>query len=98
MASFTADPAAMYAKAAKLGRFAEEYDSICSQLRQAAASMGGAYDSEDNSAFTQRMEEFCEELRGMSDKLRAVARMLDQQAGLYTAQEEDNTAEANQLP
>lgn len=98
MASFTTDPAVLNEKATKLNQFAEEYDSIRAQLRQSATSMGAAYDSDDNRAFTVRIEEFCVDLQGMSDKLRTAAQTLNQQAGLYTSQEAENRDWARRLP
>lgn len=98
MATFSTEASVLIQKADQLNRHAEEYDSIRAQLRQAATSMGAAYDSADNRAYTARIEQFCTDLQMMSDKLRAAARTLKEQSSMYTAQEEENTAAASKLP
>ena len=98
MASFSTDFAVLNEKAAKLSTFAEDYDAIREQLRQAATSMGSAYDSADNRSYTSHIENFCNDLKFLSDKLRVASDTIRQQASMYKSQEENNTAEANNLP
>ena len=98
MASFTTDPVLMTEKATTLEQFADEYDSIRGQLRSSATGMGQAYESNDNRTYTERIEEFCDNLARMSEKLRGAAATLREQANMYTSREEDNTAAANRLP
>ena len=98
MATFSTEPAVLTQKAAQLDQYAEEYDSIRAQLRQAATSMGTAYDSADNRPFTARIEQFCADLQRMSDKLRTAAQTLKEQSAMYTAQEEENASMASRLP
>ena len=96
--SFRTDVSIMSEKASKLSLFAEDYDSIREQVRQAATSMGAAYDSADNRSFTAHIEEFCSELKFMSDKLRTASEIIKQQSSMYTSREEHNTSVASRLP
>lgn len=98
MAIFSTEVSVLIQKAGQLDQYAEEYDSIRTQLRQAATSMGEAYDSADNRVYTSRIEQFCTDLQMMSDKLRSASQTIQGQANMYTAQEEESTAAASRLP
>lgn len=94
MAKFTWDPDDMRAKAAQLNEYSREYDSIRDQLRHTATSMGNAYVSDDNQMYVARIEQFCNDLQMMSDKLRTAAMTLQAQAASYDAQEQKNAQKA----
>lgn len=98
MASFTVDPSVLVQKAQALNQHADDYDSISTQLQNAATTMGAAYDSADNRSFVSRMEECVKDLRAMANKLRAAAVTLQGQASIYNEQESNNTQQANRLP
>lgn len=98
MANFTVDPSVLSQKATQINQYADEYDSISTQLQQAATSMGAAYDSADNRKFIERMEACAKDLKLMSDKLRSASTTLKGQSSLYVDQETANTQQASSLP
>jgi len=98
MASFTVDPTAINQKATMLSQYADKYEGISTQLRQAATTMGAAYDSADNKAFVSRIEQCVTDLKNMAAKLRAASETLKGQSGMYVDQENANTQQANRLP
>ena len=98
MASFTVDIAAMRQKAGELIKHADAFDSICSKLKKAATTMGSAYESGDKNDFVTKIEECCEHLKGLSDKIRNASGILSKQAGEYEKREEENKRKAQGLP
>ena len=98
MASFTVDPAVINQKATLLSQYADEYEAISNQLRQAATTMGAAYDSADNRSFVSRIEQCVNDLKNMAAKLRAASATLKGQSSMYTNTENANTQQANRLP
>lgn len=98
MAKFSVDPAILKQKASQLGQYSETYDSISTQLQNAATTMGTAYDSADNRSFVNRINECAKDLKAMAAKLKAASVTLQKQANSYTEQETSNTQKANRLP
>jgi WXG100 family type VII secretion target len=75
----------------------EEYTSIYTQLMQQAGTMGEAWDGEDNLAFIDQINGFCEELKQMADKLKLASDSLKQQQTNYTNQQNDNITQVRKL-
>lgn len=81
----------------KLGEFSDTYTDIYSQLMQEAGTMGEAWEGEDNLAFVQQINGFCEELKAMAAKLKTAADALHQQKVNYAARQEANITEVKKL-
>lgn len=97
MAKMTWDSDDMRNKANQLNQHSYDYDRVREQLKQIATSMGSAYQSEDNQVYVSHIEQFCAELKFMSDKLRDAASTLESQASDYDGQEQLNTQQASRL-
>ncbi len=98
MATFSVETTVLKQKATQLDRHAEDFDSICARLKQAATTMGSAYDSDDNRKFISRVEACCTDLKALSDKLRTASQIITAQANEYDSREASNTAAASRLP
>lgn len=85
-------------KAAKTMReLSETYSEIYTQLFQEAGTMGTAWEGEDNLAFVEQINGFCEELRAMADKLFAVGQALEKQRANYISRQEINITQVKKL-
>lgn len=97
MAKFTADPESMQRVASTLEDKADEYRSIYQQLVNTATGMGEAYDSADNRQFVSKIQECCQDLQKMEQKLRIASTIIKGQAAAYRSTEEFNTEQAGKL-
>lgn len=75
----------------------EEYTSIYTQLIQQAGTMGEAWSGEDNLAFVDQINGFCDELKQMADKLRLASDALKQQQTNYANHQSDNIVQVRKL-
>lgn len=82
----------------ELVAWAQTYKEIYTQLLQDAGTMGGAWQGEDNVAFVNQINGFCEKLEAMSKKLELAGTTLKQQGKNYANRQDENTAMAKKLP
>lgn len=95
--NFTVDTADLRTAAKKFSDLAQEYTSVYTRLLNAASTMGGAWDSDDNLSYVNQINGFCEELKAMTAHLQKSAQSLNQQAGNYETTRENNIAGSKQL-
>ena len=74
-----------------------EYTEIYSRLMQQAETMGEAWQGADNLAYVEQINGFCDNLRGMSEKLQEAGDILLQQKTNYVNRQEDNIAQVKKL-
>ena len=98
MPTFTVDTDAVRQKAKALANIADDYDSLRTRLLNTATSMGAAYESSDNRAYVARINEFCDQMREVSNRLRNAAEVLGTQSSNYDRTESENTVQASKLP
>ncbi len=85
-------------KASKsLTEMSTTYSDIYKQLLQKASTMGEAWEGEDNLAFVQQINGFCEELKAMADKLQLASDALMKQKTNYTTRQDTNITGARKL-
>lgn len=97
MSAFSVDPAALKNTASKLSEASSEYERIYKQLIQTAASMGQAYDSEDNRRFVTSIEGCCAALQAMANKLQLASETLSKASVNYSETEAHNAQQAGRL-
>ena len=97
MARMTWSSEDMRNKAVQLKELSQSYDTIRTQLKQTATSLGSAYQSQDNLVFVTRISHLCDDLQNMSDKLRTAASTLQAQAQEYDNREKTNARAASAL-
>lgn len=83
--------------ATELRSQSETYIQIYTQLLQDADAMGTAWQGDDNVAFVEQINGFCDELKAMADKLSAGADILQKQAENYQKRQESNIAAVKKL-
>jgi WXG100 family type VII secretion target len=81
----------------KIAGHSQTYTQIYQQLLQEAGTMGSAWEGEDNLAFVNQINGFCDELRMMAEKLKAASDALMQQRTNYKTRQDDNIAQVRQL-
>ena len=81
----------------KLHEYAISYTEIYSRLMQQAETMGEAWQGADNLAYVEQINGFCDNLRGMSEKLQEAGDVLLQQKMNYVNRQEDNIAQVKKL-
>lgn len=81
----------------KLAGLSESYTQIYSQLLQEAGTMGAAWEGDDNLAFVDQINGFCEELKQMAAKLQTASDALNQQKTNYATRQNDNITQARKL-
>jgi WXG100 family type VII secretion target len=82
----------------KIADHSQAYTQIYRQLLSEAGSMGSAWEGEDNQAFVNQINGFCDELRKMAEKLKTASEALAQQSTAYKTKQSDTTAGARTLP
>lgn len=81
----------------KMQSLSETYTEIYTQLLQEASTMGTAWEGEDNLAFVEQINGFCEELQSMASKLSTASQALEKQRANYVARQENNIAQVKKL-
>lgn len=83
--------------AERLLDLSDAYTQISTQLFQTAGTMGEAWQGEDNLAFVDQINGFCEELKTMAEKLRTDAEALKTQQANYANRQQDNITQVRKL-
>ncbi len=81
----------------KLSGLSEDYSTIYNQLIQQTQTMGEAWEGEDNLAFVDQINGFCEELKSMAQKLQLASETLNKQKTNYTTRQETNITQVRKL-
>jgi len=81
----------------KLQTISETYTQIYTELLQQAGTMGAAWEADDNLAFVEQINGFCEELKMMATKLSTAAQTLEKQKTNYETRRENNIAQVKKL-
>lgn len=81
----------------RLQETSESYTEIYSQLLKEAQTMGAAWEGEDNLAFVEQINGFCEELKSMASKLSYAGQALEKQRVNYVNRQESNIAQIRKL-
>lgn len=81
----------------KIAEISETYTGIYSQLMDQANQMGSAWEGEDNLAFVNQINGFCEELKQMAEKLQVASDALLKQKSNYLQRQETNISQVRQL-
>lgn len=81
----------------KMQNLSETYTEIYKQLLQEAGTMGAAWEGEDNLAFVEQINGFCEELNAMAAKLSTASQALEKQRVNYLTRQESNIAQVKKL-
>lgn len=81
----------------KVAEISDTYTSIYNQLINQAGQMGSAWEGEDNLAFVNQINGFCEELKQMADKLKVASDALMKQKINYAQRQEANITQVKQL-
>ncbi len=90
-------PSELGVAADKLTSLSEGYTAIYTQLFQQASTMGAAWEGEDNLAFVEQINGFCEEMKDMASKLVSAAEALRVQKSNYENRQADNIAQVRKL-
>ena len=90
-------PSELGTAADKLSTISEGYTQIYTQLLQQASTMGAAWEGEDNLAFVEQINGFCQELKDMATKLVSAAEALRLQKSNYENRQADNIAQVRKL-
>jgi len=90
-------PSELGAAADRLTDLSEGYTQIYTQLLQQAGTMGSAWEGEDNLAFVEQINGFCQELKDMATKLVSAADALRLQKSNYENRQSDNIAQVRKL-
>ena len=94
---FTVDPPVLKTAAQKFTQLSQEYTTVYTRLLNAAQTMGDAWNAEDNLAFVNQINGFCEELRLMSEHLEQASKTLIMQANNYETVRDNNTSNVRRL-
>lgn len=81
----------------KLAEISRDYAEIYKKLITEATTMGEAWEGEDNMAFVNQINGFCDELKTMADKLQTASDALQRQKSNYQSRQDSNVAEARSL-
>lgn len=81
----------------KLQTISESYTQIYTELLQQASTMGAAWEADDNLAFVEQINGFCEELKMMASKLSTAAQTLEKQKTNYETRRENNIVQVKKL-
>ena len=81
----------------KMQSLSETYTEIYTQLLQEASTMGAAWEGEDNLAFVEQINGFCDELKMMASKLSLASQALEQQRVNYVTRQENNITQVKKL-
>jgi WXG100 family type VII secretion target len=93
----TVTPEELEKTSASLKQISTNFTEIYKQLLQHSSTMGEAWTGEDNVAFVNQMNGFCEELKLMADKITTAADALSKQKANYATRQESNIAAAQKL-
>ena len=91
------NPEAIGRTANQLDEYSESYTSIYTQMMQLASTMGQAWEGEDNLAFVEQINGFCDDLKSMADKMKNSAQTLRTQRDNYVNRQNDNIAQVRKL-
>ena len=91
------DPPELHKASQKLTQLSEEYRTLYERLINAASTMGEAWKSEDNLAFVDQINGFCDDLNAMTEHIQQAAKALDQQATNYENTRDTNITSVKQL-
>ncbi len=81
----------------KLSGLSDDYSEIYAQLLQQAQTMGEAWEGEDNLAFVDQINGFCEELKSMAQKLKLASETIFKQKMNYSNRQDTNITQARKL-
>lgn len=90
-------PEELFSTSDSLKQQSETYTQIYTQLLQEAGTMGVAWQGDDNIAFVEQINGFCEELKMMADKLMTASNALHKQAENYQTRQQDNIQSVKKL-
>lgn len=90
-------PEELGAVSQKLQGISESYTEIYTQLLQAASTMGTAWEGEDNLAFVDQINGFCDDLKLMATKLSTASQTLEKQRANYVERQQGNIAQVRKL-
>ncbi len=90
-------PEELEAASKKIAELSTSYTEIYSQLLQQAQTMGDAWEGDDNIAFVDQINGFCEDLKLMAQKLSAASDALHKQKMNYSNRQESNIAQIKKL-
>ena len=91
------NPSDLGTAAKKLNDISETYTQIYTQLFKEAGTMGEAWAGEDNQAFVEQINGFCQEMKDMADKLKLAADTLTKQKQNYENRQNDNIQQVKKL-
>ncbi len=80
-----------------LKTISETYTEIYKKLFQEVGTMGEAWEGEDNIAFVNQINGFCEELKQMADKIMLASTTLKQQKDNYVTTQQNLVTEVKKL-
>lgn len=95
--SFSVDYSSLSEAAKKLKDISDNYERISGELMEKATTMGTAWESADNRAFTDQIKGFADDLKNMSDKLEEASQRIEAQGNNYKTHSEDNIAQIGRL-
>lgn len=81
----------------KVSSISQSYTDIYTKLLQQARTMGEAWEGDDNLAFVNQINGFCEDLKSMADKLQTASQALDKQSKNYSGTQEGNITQVKRL-
>lgn len=90
-------PEEVEAASKKMAELSTTYTEIYTQLLQEAGTMGEAWESDDNLAFVDQINGFCDDLKRMADKLKVASDTLHQQKLKYEERRDNNIAQIKKL-
>lgn len=93
----TVDPVELHNAAGKFRTLAEEFTTVYNRLITTASTMGDAWNAEDNLAYVEQINGFCDDLKNMAERLVTAATNLDQQATNYETVRDNNKTSVKQL-
>lgn len=90
-------PEELEAASKNLLEFSNTYTDIYGQLMKETGTMGEAWESDDNVAFVNQINGFCEDLKAMASKLQTASDTLHQQKVNYSTRQETNITQVQKL-
>ena len=97
MSTLTVTPAELGKAANQLRDISQNYTSLYKALFQKVQEMGASWDADDNLAFVNQINGFCDDLQNMALKLQTAASALDMQKENYEDRLQSNVNEVKKL-
>ena len=91
------DPPELHKAAQKFVQLSEDYTTLYNRLLNTASTMGEAWKAEDNLAFVDQINGFCDDLKAMTEHLQQASQALEQQANNYETTRDNNVTGVKQL-